>query len=101
MRRSGTSCLILAGGRLAGQQLIRMALQPLGVAGRAKLLVECARGEAPVTTGPYDPVPAADPGRLRASHADRERVIDTLKAAFVQGRLTKDEFDTRVSQTFG
>jgi len=28
-------------------------------------------------------------------------VIDTLKAAFVQGRLTKDEFDTRVSQTFG
>jgi len=27
-------------------------------------------------------------------------VIDTLKAAFVQGRLAKDEFDTRVSQTF-
>jgi hypothetical protein len=28
-------------------------------------------------------------------------VISTLKAAFVQGRLTKDEFDTRVGQTFG
>jgi hypothetical protein len=35
---------------------------------------------------------------LRASHADRERVIDVLKAAFVQGRLTKDEFDARVGQ---
>ena len=34
--------------------------------------------------------------RLRASHADREQVIDTLKAAFVQDRLTKDEFDERV-----
>jgi hypothetical protein len=38
--------------------------------------------------------------RLRASHADREQVIDMLKAAFVQGRLTKDEFDLRVSQAF-
>ena len=27
-------------------------------------------------------------------------MIDTLKAAFVQGRLTKDEFDLRVGQTF-
>ena len=35
-------------------------------------------------------------GRLRASHADREQVLDTLKDAFVQGRLTKDEFDSRV-----
>jgi hypothetical protein len=31
----------------------------------------------------------------RASDADREQVIGVLKAAFVQGRLTKDEFDTR------
>jgi hypothetical protein len=35
--------------------------------------------------------------RLRASHADREQVVDTLKDAFVQGRLTKDEFDSRVA----
>lgn len=34
-------------------------------------------------------------GRLRASHADRDQVIDTLKHGFVQGRLTKDEFDAR------
>ncbi len=39
-------------------------------------------------------------GRLRASHADRERVIDTLKAAYAYGLVTKDEFDARVSQTF-
>jgi Domain of unknown function (DUF1707) len=42
----------------------------------------------------------ADRSHLRASHADREQVIDTLKAAFVQGRLAKDEFDTRIGQTF-
>jgi Domain of unknown function (DUF1707) len=35
---------------------------------------------------------------LRASRADRERVIDLLKAAFVQGRLNQDEFDARVGQ---
>ena len=35
---------------------------------------------------------------LRASRADRERVIGLLKAAFVEGRLAQDEFDTRVGQ---
>jgi Domain of unknown function (DUF1707) len=39
-------------------------------------------------------------GRLRASHGDREHVVDTLKAAYVHGLMTKDEFDARVSQTF-
>ena len=39
-------------------------------------------------------------GRMRASNADREQAIDTLKAAFVQGRLAKDEFDLRVGQAF-
>src|ERR1700730_14666340 len=53
-------------------------------------------------TEPGDEIAAisADRGLLRASHADREQVIDTLKAAFVQGRLTKDEFDARVGQAF-
>jgi Domain of unknown function (DUF1707) len=41
-----------------------------------------------------------DRGRLRASHADRERVVDTLKAAYVYGLVTKEEFDARVGQTF-
>jgi hypothetical protein len=39
-------------------------------------------------------------GHLRASHADREQVIEVLKAAYVQGRLTKDELDARVGQAF-
>ena len=53
-----------------------------------------------MTTGPGDEKAAGGPGRgrFRASHADRERVIATLKAAFIQGRLTKDEFDSRVGR---
>jgi len=48
-----------------------------------------------------DRVPAT-PGHgfLRVSHAHREQVIDILKAAFVRGMLTKDEFDLRVSRAF-
>ena len=51
-------------------------------------------------TGPGDEmVPAAGgPGDLRASHADRERVIDTVKAAFARGQLTAGELDARVGQ---
>jgi hypothetical protein len=54
-----------------------------------------------VTTGPGDGIaPAGDrgDGRLRASRADREQVVEQLKAAFVEDRLTKDELDTRVGQ---
>ena len=39
-------------------------------------------------------VPAvAAPGRLRASHADREQVTGLLETAFAAGLLTKAEFD--------
>jgi Domain of unknown function (DUF1707) len=38
--------------------------------------------------------------RMRASHADREQAIEALKVAFVQGRLAKHEFDTRVGRVF-
>ena len=41
---------------------------------------------------------AGGPGYLRASHADRERVIDTLKAAFAQGSLTTSELDAGVGR---
>ena len=41
---------------------------------------------------------AAGPGDMRASHADRERVIDTVKAAFAGGQLTAAELDARVGQ---
>ena len=50
-----------------------------------------------MTTGPQDPA-AAGRDRLRASHADREQVIDTLKSAFVHGRLTRDELDARAGR---
>ena len=53
-----------------------------------------------MTAARWDPgaVRATGSGRLRASDADRERVVDTLKAAFVQGRLTKDELGRRTGQ---
>ena len=38
------------------------------------------------------------PGML-ASAADRDRTIDVLKAAYGEGRLTKDEFDARSART--
>lgn len=49
--------------------------------------------------------PGSDPaagaggqGRLRASQAGREQVINVLKTSFVQGRLDRDEFDRRVGR---
>jgi Domain of unknown function (DUF1707) len=44
---------------------------------------------------------AAAGGNFLASHADRERVVDTLKVAFEEGRLTKDELEARVAQALG
>ena len=43
--------------------------------------------------GPGDETPAraGGHGQLRASHAEREHVIGTLKAAYVYGLVTKDE----------
>ncbi len=53
-----------------------------------------------MVTGPGDELATSAAGRgyLRVSHAEREQVIDALKAAFVRGMLAKDEFDLRVSQ---
>ena len=50
--------------------------------------------------GPGDEIAEAAGGRdrLRASHADRDQVIEVLKAAFVAGRLDRDEFGLRVGQ---
>ena len=50
--------------------------------------------------GPGDETAAGAGGHpdLRASHADRDQVIDVLKAAFVAGRLDRDELDLRVGQ---
>ena len=55
-----------------------------------------------MNTGPGDQTAAgvAGHGHFLASHTDREQVVDTLKAAFVEGRLTKDELDVRAGRAF-
>ncbi|GAA4955127.1 hypothetical protein GCM10023238_22210 [Streptomyces heliomycini] len=35
---------------------------------------------------------------MRASHADRERAVDVLRAGYGEGRLEKPEFDQRVAR---
>ncbi len=49
---------------------------------------------------------AASPDRLRASHEDRDRVVELLQVAAGDGRLTADELDERLeaaltARTFG
>jgi hypothetical protein len=58
--------------------------------------------EVPVTAGSGDEMAVATPvrGHLRASHADREQAAGALKVAFVEGRLTEDEFDARLGQVY-
>jgi Domain of unknown function (DUF1707) len=53
-----------------------------------------------VAREPQDPGAGwmASGGHVRASDADRERAIDALKAAFVQGRLSRSELVTRAGQ---
>ena len=56
-----------------------------------------------MTAGPGGERAAAEGrgrGEFRASHADREQAIEVLKDAFAQGRLTRDELDSRVGQAF-
>ncbi|WP_431679082.1 DUF1707 and DUF4190 domain-containing protein [Kitasatospora sp. KL5] len=61
---------------------------------------------------PYGPPPqpwqpASTPqSAMRAAHADRERTVDVLKAAYAEGRLTAEEYSQRFdgahrAQTYG
>jgi Domain of unknown function (DUF1707) len=43
--------------------------------------------------------PASNPG-LRASDADRERLVDELEQHAIDGRLTTDEFEQRTGQAY-
>jgi hypothetical protein len=83
--RASRSSMILTGTTLASEH------------GRRTLAgLRCEyRWEAPVRPEPGARAAAAG---LRASRADRERVIDLLKAVFAQGRLDRDEFDARIGQ---
>ncbi len=46
---------------------------------------------------PWDNGPASG---MRASHADRERTVDVLKAAFAEGRLGQQEYEQRVGAAY-
>ncbi|MFD8804842.1 DUF1707 and DUF4190 domain-containing protein [Streptomyces sp. NPDC059597] len=46
------------------------------------------------------PVPGSGPAFLLASHADRERTVDVLRAGYGEGRLDKGEFDRRVERAY-
>ena len=48
--------------------------------------------------GPWDPQAAAASGHMRASDADRDRVVDALKAAYIYGLLTSEELAARTGQ---
>jgi hypothetical protein len=56
--------------------------------------------EAPMTLEPGHGAAAGGHGHLRASTADRERAIDVLKAAFAEGRLTKEEHEDRAGRVY-
>ncbi|MFJ7908268.1 DUF1707 and DUF4190 domain-containing protein [Kitasatospora sp. NPDC096204] len=55
----------------------------------------------------WQPVPPVSPQAvMRAGHADRDRALDVLKAAFAEGRLTIQEYEQRheaaaAAQTYG
>ncbi|WP_406178687.1 DUF1707 and DUF4190 domain-containing protein [Streptomyces canus] len=52
---------------------------------------------------PAYPAPQAQPSAsaMLASHADRERAVDVLRAGYGEGRLEKAEFDKRVERAYG
>jgi Domain of unknown function (DUF1707)/Domain of unknown function (DUF4190) len=39
-------------------------------------------------------------GKMRASDSDRDRVVELLNVAFSEGRLAKDEYDSRLERAF-
>ena len=52
-----------------------------------------------MTTQPPEPSPRpALSGDVRASHDDREAVVEQLRDAAAEGRIDLDELDTRLEQ---
>ncbi|MFK0045658.1 DUF1707 and DUF4190 domain-containing protein [Streptomyces sp. NPDC090741] len=54
---------------------------------------------------PWQPAPTAQ-SAMRASNTDRDRTVDVLKAAYAEGRLSRDEYGQRFdaaykAQTYG
>lgn len=54
-------------------------------------------GDDPVAAGSLEPPSGLEAlGRLRASHQDRDRVVEVLRVAAGNGRLTPEELDERL-----
>jgi hypothetical protein len=51
-----------------------------------------------MTVGPGYGVAGAGRGQMRASTEDRDRAVEMVTKAYTEGRLTKDEHDTRVER---
>jgi hypothetical protein len=51
-----------------------------------------------MAVGPHYGAHKPGQARLRASDADREQVLELLKTAFTEGRLTKEDYEARVER---
>jgi hypothetical protein len=49
-----------------------------------------------MVAGPGNPAASAGRGQMRAADADRDRAVSFLTTAYTEGRLGKDEYDTRL-----
>ena len=100
----GTLQAAFGQGRLTRDELDARAGQALAARTYAELdaLIADIPADAAAAPLPRRPVRARDwrtrPLVKAGWLADREYVIDTLKTAFVQGRLTRDELDARAGQ---
>ncbi len=73
---------------------------PLSPPGRAVPIKAVPIEALPVKALPIEALPigeaGADPGALRASHEDRDQVVEQLRVAAGDGRLTAEELDERL-----
>ena len=52
--------------------------------------------EGPMAVGQGYPAPGGGRGQMRAADADRDRAVSYLTTAYTEGRLAKDEYDSRL-----
>jgi hypothetical protein len=71
--------------------------------GKLQRIADHERGERTMVPGWIQSVgrtrtfaAGGEPGKMRASDADRDRVVEVLGMAYSEGRLSKDEYDGRL-----